>query len=168
MLHPTPPAVDIFVDGQAVLTGVAFPAISNYLEVPAGEHQVAVAPAGQGMSSAVINTKVTVTAGNAYSVAAVGLLADNTLRAQVYNDNLSAPATGKAHVRVLHLSPDAPAVDVKAAGGPTLISGLAFPNASDYLPVDAGSYDLQVTPAGGNTVVIDLAGTQLQQVRSTM
>jgi len=48
VIHASPdaPAVDVYVDGNAVLTNVAFPAISNYLELPAGPHSVAVAPAG--------------------------------------------------------------------------------------------------------------------------
>jgi LPXTG-motif cell wall-anchored protein len=162
VIHASPdaPAVDVFVDGQAALTNVAFKAVSEYLEVPAGEHKIAVAPAGQGEGAAVITANPTVEAGKAYTVAAVGLLAN--IKGQVYSDNLSAPADGKAHVRVIHASPDAPAVAVKVADGPTLIESLAFPNASDYLPVDATSYNLQVTPAGANDVVINLANTTLQ------
>jgi len=161
VIHASPdaPAVDVFVDGAAVLTNVAFPAISDYLSVPAGPHEIAVAPAGAGEAAAVITANPTLEAGMAYTVAAVGEVAN--IRAQIYNDNLAAPAAGKAHVRVIHASPDAPAVDVKVAGGPTLISGLAFPNASEYLPVDATSYDLQVTPAGASDVVIDLPDTAL-------
>lgn len=162
VIHASPdaPAVDVFVDGNAVLTNVAFPAISAYLEVPAGPHAIAVAPAGAGAAAAVITANPTLAAGSAYTVAAVGELAN--IKGQIYNDNLAAPAAGKAHVRVIHASPDAPAVDVKVAGGPTLISALAFPNASDYLPVDAASYNLQVTPAGASDVVIDLPNTALQ------
>jgi len=162
VIHASPdaPAVDVFVDGQAALRNVAFPAISDYLEVPAGAHRVAVAPAGQGEAAAVITANPTLEAGAAYTVAAVGQLAN--IRAQIYNDNLAAPDAGKAHVRVIHASPDAPAVAVKVANGPTLIQSLAFPNASDYLPVDAGSYNLQVTPAGANDVVLDLPNTTLQ------
>jgi hypothetical protein len=51
---------------------------------------------------------------------------------------------------------------VKLADGTTLISNLAFTESSDYLEVDAGSYDLQVTPDGANDVVIDLSGTRLE------
>lgn len=162
VIHASPdaPAVDVFVDGTAALTNVAFPAISDYLDVPAGARRIQVAPAGAGASAAVITANPTLEAGKAYTVAAVGQLAN--IKGQIYNDNLAAPAAGKAHVRVIHASPDAPAVAVKVANGPTLIQSLAFPNASDYLPVDAGTYNLQVTPAGAETVVLDLANTQLQ------
>lgn len=162
VIHASPdaPAVDVFVDGQAALTNVAFKAISKYLELPAGAHKIAVAPTGQGEAAAVITANPTLEAGKAYTVAAVGQVAN--IKAQIYNDNLAAPAAGKAHVRVIHASPDAPAVAVKVAGGPTLIESLAFPNASDYLPVDATTYNLQVTPAGANDVVLNLANTSLQ------
>jgi LPXTG-motif cell wall-anchored protein len=161
VIHASPdaPAVDVFVDGSAALTNVAFKAISDYLDVPAGAHTIQVAPTGAGAAAAVITANPTLEAGKAYTVAAVGLVAN--IKAQIYNDNLAAPAAGKAHVRVIHASPDAPAVAVKVAGGPTLIPSLAFPSASDYLPVDAGSYNLQVTPAGANDVVLDLPNTQL-------
>jgi LPXTG-motif cell wall-anchored protein len=161
VIHASPdaPAVDVYVDGSAVLTNVAFRAISDYLSLPAGPHRIAVAPAGAGESAAVITANPTLDAGMAYTIAAVGNVAN--IQAQIYNDNLAAPAAGRAHVRVIHASPDAPAVDVRVAGGPALFSNLAFPNASDYLPVDAGSYNLQVTPAGATDVVIDLPNTNL-------
>lgn len=161
VVHASPdaPAVDVFVDGTAALTNVTFFTASDYLDLPAGAHKVAVAPAGAGEAAAVISADVTLTANSAYTVAAVGPLA--SIKAQIYNDNLAAPAAGKAHVRVIHASPDAPAVAVKVANGPTLVPSLAFPNGSDYLPVDAGTYNLQVTPAGANDVVLDLPNTTL-------
>src|SRR5688572_21498336 len=91
VVHASPdaPAVDVYVDGQAVLTNVAFPAISDYLAVPAGAHELAVAPAGQGEAAAVITANPVLEAGKAYTVAAVGLVAD--IKAEIYNDNLAAP-----------------------------------------------------------------------------
>lgn len=164
VIHASPdaPAVDIYVDGQkvAALTNVPFFTASPYLDLPAGSRRIQVAPTGQPASAAVIDATATIEAGKAYTIAATGPVA--SIKATILSDNLAAPAAGKAHVRVVHFSPDAPAVDVKVKGGATLIPGLAFPQASNYLPVDAGSYDLQVTPAGGDAVVIDLPGTALE------
>jgi LPXTG-motif cell wall-anchored protein len=84
------------------------------------------------------------------------------IKPTILADNLSAPAAGKAHVRVVHASPDAPAVDIKVKGGAALISNLVFPKDSGYLPVDAGSYDLTVNVAGTDTVALDLPGTTLE------
>jgi hypothetical protein len=60
--------------------------------------------------------------------------------------------TDSARIRVVHASPDAPAVDVYAAGvAAPLISDLAYGEVSAYIEVDAGSYNLQVRPAGAPT-----------------
>jgi hypothetical protein len=67
-----------------------------------------------------------------------------------------------ARVRVVHASPDAPAVDVAVAGGDVLIENLAFSEASDYLEVPAGSYDLEVRPTGTTDVALDLPGVALE------
>ena len=162
IVHASPdaPAVDVYVNGAKTLTNVAFFTASDYLDLPVGSYRVQVTPTGQPASAAVIDTTATIEAGKAYTVAATGEVA--TIKPTIVVDDLNAPAAGKAKVKVYHFSPDAPAVDVKLAGGATLVPSLAFPNASDYLEVDAGSYDLQVTPAGANDVVIDLPGTALE------
>ncbi|MFQ3630178.1 DUF4397 domain-containing protein [Roseiflexus sp.] len=162
VVHASPdaPAVDVIVNGNRALTNVPFFAASAYLDLPAGSYDIQVVPAG-ATSPVVIDAKgVRIEAGKAYTIAATGKLAD--IKPTILMDDLTTPAAGKAHVRVIHFSPDAPAVDIKVAGGPTLISNLAFPNASNYLPVDAGSYNLQVTPAGGTAVVLDLKGVALE------
>lgn len=165
VIHASPdaPAVDVFVNGDRALTNVPFFTASDYLDLPAGSYRVQVAPTGQAASAAVIDATATIEAGKAYTIAATGLVAD--IAPTIFEDNLSAPASGNAKIRVYHLSPDAPAVDVKPAGGAALITGLAFPQASDYLEVPAGSYDLQVTPSGASDVVIDLAGTAVEAGR---
>ena len=54
-----------------------------------------------------------------------------------------------AQVRVLHLSPDAPAVDVFVnAGDEATVSELEFEVGTAYLEVPAGTYDFQVAAAG--------------------
>jgi hypothetical protein len=165
VIHASPdaPAVDVYVNGERALSNVPFFTASDYLDLPAGTYQVQVTPAGQPASAAVIDASATIEAGKAYTVAATGPVA--SIAPTIIEDNLSAPAAGQAHVRVYHFSPDAPAVDVQLADGTKLIEGLAFPAASAYLPVPAGSYDLQVVPAGGSDVVIDLPGTALEAGR---
>ncbi|MEQ1507233.1 MAG: DUF4397 domain-containing protein [Myxococcota bacterium] len=52
-------------------------------------------------------------------------------------------------LRVVHLSPDAPPVDVYVDNGATpAFSNLGYAESTAYTAVDAGVHDLQVTPAG--------------------
>ena len=74
-------------------------------------------------------------------------------------DDVTAPSTATANVRVAHLSPDAPAVDVYVNGTKAL-SNVPFKDVSSYLPVPAGSTNFRVTPANAATpVVIDATVT---------
>jgi hypothetical protein len=151
---PDAPAVDIYVDGDKVLSGVEYPTVSEYLQLPAGSYDLAVRPAGAAASSdPVIEATAEVKAGDAYTVAAVGALAD--IEAQIFTDDLSAPAAGKAKVRVIHAAPEVPAVDVAVEGGPTLFEGAEFPSATDYAEVDAATYPVQVKAAGSDEVLLE-------------
>ena len=62
-------------------------------------------------------------AGNDYTVAAIGLVAE--IEPLVLVDDNTAPASGKAHVSVVHASPDAPAVDIAVKGGAVLVPNLS-------------------------------------------
>jgi hypothetical protein len=158
IVHASPdaPNVDIWVNGSVAVSNLAFNDATDYIALAAGEYDIVVTPAGRAAADAVIEATLTLAAGMDYTVAAVGQVAE--IAPLVLEDNNAAPAAGKAHIRVVHASPDAPAVDVAVAGGPVLIQNLAFPTASNYLPVDAGSYDLDVRPTGTETVAIDING----------
>lgn len=56
-------------------------------------------------------------------------------------------------LRIGHFSPDAPAVNVSANGG-TLLEDVSFGTLSEYMEVDAGSYDVEVAPEAGGDAVI--------------
>jgi hypothetical protein len=159
-LSPDAPNVDVYVNGNKTLSNVPFKAVSDYLSVPAGEYRFEVRAAGSAANSAaVIDAKATLESGKDYTVAATNLLA--SIKPLVLTDDNAAPAAGKAKVKVVHASPDAPAVDVAVKGGPVLVSNLAFGNASQTLTVDAATYDLEVRAAGTSTVALALNGTKL-------
>jgi hypothetical protein len=162
VVHASPdaPAVDVYVNGEQALTGLAFGEFSGWVALPAGEHQIQVTAEGAALDTAVIDATVTLEAGAAYQVAATGMLAD--IAPQVYQTDLSKLEGDMARIRVIHTSPDAPAVDVAVTGGDVLISNLAFPDASDYLEVPAGSYDLEVRPTGTEDVALALPGVALE------
>lgn len=41
------PTVDVYIDGMLEVEGVDFPVVSEWMEIPAGTHSVAIAPAGE-------------------------------------------------------------------------------------------------------------------------
>ena len=159
-LAPDAPNVDVYVNGEPVLTDVPYTTVSDYLSLPAGTQQVTVYATGD-TASPVIDAPVDIAAGGAYTVAAVGLVADGSLTAQVYEDDLRSPASGNAKVRVVHASPDAGPVDVVPRGGQALVSGLTFPEASPYAEVPAGAYTLDVNAAGTSKTALTVPDATL-------
>lgn len=56
---------------------------------------------------------------------------------------------GKASLRVVHLSPDAPQVDIFVNGMDKAVEALPFAAGTGYLNIDEGMYDFSVAPNGG-------------------
>ena len=152
VVHASPdaPAVDVTVDNETVLSNVSFGAVSDYLHVAAGPHQVRIA-AADDPSTVVFDDEVTLAAGTMTTLAATGELsqgAGSAFAPVAYSDDAFAPAPDEAAVRVVHLSPDAPAVDVTTANGTVVLADdLTFRNASDYLTVPAGDYTVAIRAA---------------------
>lgn len=155
-LSPDAPAVDIWVNGARVLQGVPFKAVSDYLSLAPGSYQIQVSPAG-ATSPIVIDATVDLEIGTSYTVAATGLLSE--IAPIVLVDDLQTVSDG-AKVRFVHTSPDAPAVDVGVSGGPVLYRNVSFPEASEYLTVGGGLYNLEVRLAGTMTVALPVPGVQ--------
>jgi hypothetical protein len=154
---PDAPAVDIWVNDNAAFTNAPFKGITQYANLDTGSYNIKVVPAG-ATDPVVIEADLELEAKD-YTIVALGTL--ENIEPLVLVDNNSAPAEGKAHVRFVHASPDAPAVDIAVKGGPVLFSNIAFKGVGDYLPVDAGTYDLEVRVAGTTDVALEVPGVKL-------
>jgi hypothetical protein len=113
-----------------------------------------------GTTTTVINADLTIDENKNYSVFAVDSV--SKISAVVVADDLTAPASGKAHVRFIHLSPNAPAVDVAVTGGAVVFGNKSFKDATAFTPLDAGTYNLEVRVAGTTTVALPLPGITLE------
>ncbi|MCA0971825.1 DUF4397 domain-containing protein [Halobacillus litoralis] len=161
IIHASPdaPAVDVYVDGSAVVEGAEFKAATDYMELPAGEHTIEIYAAGtMGEQDPVLSANATVEAGMAYTAAAIDNL--ENLQLKITQDETEA-SEGMAKVRVGHFIPGAPAVDVGPIGGDAVFSGAEFPMVTDYGELEAGTYDLEVRTTDG-TQLLDLSGTTLE------
>ncbi len=68
------------------------------------------------------------------------------------DETIVEPEMGSgAMLRVIHASPDAPSVDIYAEGvSGALITDLEYGETSDYLDLDAGTYNIQLRGAGAD------------------
>lgn len=58
-----------------------------------------------------------------------------------------SPPRENARIRVVHASPDAPAVDI-CASGTAAFNDVAFPSATQYATIEEGTYQIRVVTAG--------------------
>jgi hypothetical protein len=154
VIHGSPdaPAVDVFANGGkvAALSNLAFGHITSYVAVPAGTYSIKVCATADNTVCPIGPVDLTFAAGKSYTIAASDLLAQ--IKANVFVD-APMPVSGKAQVRVVHLSADTPAVDVLTQDKATTVVGnLAYPNATGYLTLTPGSYDLIVCAHADHSV----------------
>jgi hypothetical protein len=152
-------AVDILVGGTAVLTNVSPATASTFVPVSTGTISVQVNKTG---TTTVVAgpVDVTTTAGGRVTIATITQTAAGggqqptpaVVGTQVFQDDIAPPAAGQAKIRVIHGSPDAGAIDI-LAGDQVLVSNLAFPTASAFVEVPAGSYAVKVNTTGTTTTL---------------
>lgn len=160
VIHASPdaPGVDLLVDNTIAGTNLTFPNNTGYLTVNSGTRNIKVNVTGT--STTVIDANLNFIMDKNYSVFAVNAVAN--LEAIVIEDDLTAPAQSKAHVRFIHLSPDAPAVDITLRDGTVVFGNKSFKEFTAFTPLDAGTYNLEVRVAGTTTVALDLPGINLE------
>ena len=147
---PNAPKVDILIDNSFVDT-LSYTRNTAYLEVNSGTRNVKIRVTGT--SSVLIDANASFDPEKSYSIFAIDSLIK--ISALQTLDELTAPAAGKAHIRFIHLSPDAPAVNVIANGSTTLFPNRSFNKiitASEqaFILVDAATYNLEVRTVSGN------------------
>lgn len=148
-LAPDAPNVDVYVDGDMVLDDVPFRAVSEYLALEPDDYDIMITAAGDD-ETVVYDETVSVGDGD-YTAAALGELADENqpFQVEIFEDDLSDPGD-MARVRVVHASPDAPAVDITVEeSGDAIVEDAGFGEAAP-VEVPAGSYTLEVRPATEN------------------
>lgn len=153
VLHGSPdaPSVDVFVDDAKVddLSGAEFGDLTDYVAVPGGTYSIKVCASADSAVCPIGPIDLTFEAGERYTIAASDLLAQ--IKADVFRDGDGRSGTARA--RVVHLSADTPNVDVLTQdGSATVVEDLAYRDATGYLALDPGSYDLKVCATADTSV----------------
>ena len=136
----TPPVQVRVKDGPVLESNLAYPNATGSLLLATGSYTLEVALASGGTTTpAVLTLPVMLEAGKLYEFFAVGKGTGLRIESRVTNTT--------ARVRIIHASPDTPAVDVYVDGAKVL-GNVPFFTISNYLQVPAGTRQLAVTLAG--------------------
>lgn len=149
-------AVTVTLNGAPALTDFAYGDSTTYIELPSGEYDVAVWPAGS--ASPAITATVELEHGMYYSAIAYGDGVNQDLGLMLLEDDNTAPAAGKFHLRLGHLAPFAAGLataDIRLEDGTLVVGDVDFTDVTGYIELDAGEYDLKITTPGGDTTLIN-------------
>ncbi|MEL7648129.1 MAG: DUF4397 domain-containing protein [Sedimentibacter sp.] len=160
VLHAVPnaPAVDVYANDNLIVKNLAYKEMSPYLPVPAGNYNIKVYPTGE-TTNPVVDSSVYVPENSIYTITAIGQLPDISL--YPIQEPTSANKTGMSCVRFIHLSPDAPPVDITLPDGTIVFSNVPFKSIANYTCVPSGTYTFRVNPAGTDNVVLTVPNVRL-------
>jgi hypothetical protein len=173
---PAAASVDVYLNGGLALEGFAFRAATPYIDVPAGvDINVGIAPTNSSsVEDTLANFVVQFADGGTYLAIANGVLDPGSFASNPEGLDIAFTLFAKGDARevstsesevqflIVHGSTDAPAVDIVARNVATLVSGAAYGDITDYIGVPAGSYTIDIKPAGQDDIVAsfgaDLSG----------
>ncbi len=160
VLHAVPnaPAVDVYANDNLIVKDLAYKEMSPYLPVPSGNYNIKVYPTGE-TTNPVIESSVYIPENSIYTIAAIGELPDISL--YPIQEPTSANKTGMSCVRFIHLSPNAPPVDIKLPDDSIVFSNVPFKSIASYTCVPSGTYTFRVNPAGTDNVVLTVPNVKL-------
>ena len=145
-LHALPGAgpIDVYIDGQLTLSGLAFGAPSLFVHMPAGDHTVTTTQTG--VTTPLWEQVISPLPGQALTLI---VSSTDPLQYTVYQDDLAPTPLGTARITGIHAISGGPAVDVVLADGRPVMPGLEYDVPYGTLDVPAGIYDVGVVEQGG-------------------
>lgn len=151
--------IDVNVNSNVFVSNLAYPNNSGYKTVTTGNANIAVFSSGS--TTAFLNGTMLFESNTSYTFYVID--SSHERKAAFTKDDLNAPASGKAKVRLLHLSPNAPNIDVTINGSSNvLFNNRGFNDISQnatfhsFAEVDAAGVTLQVKTAGTSNVIATL------------
>jgi hypothetical protein len=113
--------VNVSLDNETVLSDVSFGDVSDYLTVTAGDANVSITVAGSP-GAVVFSDNVTLDARTATTLYASGEVNPDTntsFEPVAFEDDAFTPGENESALSIVHMSPDAPAVDVVVVEAPS-------------------------------------------------
>ncbi|SFI98470.1 DUF4397 domain-containing protein [Terrisporobacter glycolicus] len=150
---PNGPSVDIYVNGGLAFKNLQFKDFTEYVQLPMGEYKIEVFSAGQ-KETPILTQNIRLPEKEVVTIAAVGNFEDLQLIPYI-EGNADDLFEDESRVRIIHLSPDAPNVDVLIDGN-LAFTDIGFMDATDYVQLLSDSYNLTVNLADTKDTVLTL------------
>ncbi len=154
---PDAPPADLYIDSTRVDSSIAYPGSTNYRDIAAGTRVLRIVR--PGTTQTLYLAQVPVVSGWNYTI--FGIDSVSNYYSMLLVDNLAPPPAGKANLRFVHVSPNAPAADLVIRNGITLFTNEAFKSKTDFISLNAGTYTFDVKVSGTPTLLASVSNDSL-------
>lgn len=161
ILHASPnaPGVDVYVNNVLTARDVTYKEFTQYIPLAGGLYNIKAYPTGTS-TNPVIDTNINIPPKSIFTIAVTGMLADIALTLVQEPPIQRQPAD--TFVRIAHLSPNTPNVDITLPNGTKVFSDVEYKEITDYIPIKPGVYELQARLAGTNNIVLTVPNINLR------
>ncbi len=159
---PNQPALDFYMNNNKVnISPLNYGDYIDYFRAYTGNRTLNFY--SQGTMTKLFSDTATLNVNVAYSVFLINKSAISVSPAMLLlTDSISKPASGKATIRFVNVSPDAPAVDLAVQDSAAFVSNKAFKGYSSFLPMQGGkTYTFNVLQHGTSTVLATLSSVPI-------
>lgn len=152
-MHGSPGSsrLDVYTGGRRVASNLHYGRHSDYHVMPEGDHEYSLYPAGRRFRP-IVRSRVVIGPIRRYTIAVSGY--PRRVILLPVPDLVPAAAPGMVYIKFVHLSPNAPNLDLILPDGTALFSNIGYNGRTAYIPLSPGSYTLQVVATGSVRVLM--------------
>ena len=156
---PTSDNLDVYVDNTKAVFDLAYAKNIDYLNLFPGSRKITITK--KGSQTPLYSEQLTLKDNLGHTLFVVDKL--ESVKYLFLEDDLTQPAAGKAKVRFVNLSPDAPALSLAIAGKETdLVANKLFKEYSNFIEVDAAEkVSFNVIDKGTGTTETSIADVKI-------
>jgi len=164
VVHAVPAGapIDIYAGDLAVFEALSYKTVMPYRVVEGKRYVFAARPAGMANAKPLASNTEGLDDGEYYTVFALPGI-DSGVALRVVDDLLTAPAAGRAKLRVVHGSSDAGELDITVTGGSApLFDGVDFQSVTGYEEIEPVNGQIEIRAEGEPVALATVANAHLE------
>lgn len=160
LLHASPnaPAVDIYANDTLLTDFLSFGEFTPYIPISPGKYKIEIYPAKNG-DEPVLTTELDIDKKKILTIAVIGVAPD--LETFVIPDEKEELELDRTGFRAVHLSPDAPSVDIQQPDNNMLFENVSYKDITEYKQIIPMTYTLQLVPTGTEDIALYVPNIRL-------
>lgn len=160
LLHASPnaPAVDVYANQASLTEDLSYGEFTPYLPILPGDYTIEIFPT-MNSESPVLMKEIMIPENIIATVAVIGELPNIEL--YIIEDPKEMLKPRSTGLRLIHLSPNAPALDVLLADESILFEDVAYKEVTDYIQLGSKTYAIQLIPTGTDEPILFVPNIRL-------